>query len=279
MALPFLTTKTHRVDQRGRFGIGLKTLKRIADAITIHSAPYHFSGDQLSLKRVEQEPGQPSFYCPTRDTLLVLDLRENFAEKEFRSWFEAWEEDGLIFLESVSRFRWCSVKGEVFLDRAVEKGGWEPAAFDPLHEAILAIRHRHLRGRDREWRVWNATVSVPADLKPAHKARSETTQISVAVPEQPSRGSLYIGVKTRWPTPWRPCSVRRASCLPRSGLSPRAPSPGSSSASPPHGSVARDPRPLPKPRPSGKSATTRAALPGQRVCNVNGEKEAVQGTG
>ena len=199
MALPFLTTKTHRVDQRGRFGIGLKTLKRIADAIAIHSAPYHFSGDQLSLKRVEQEPGLPGFYSPARDTLLVLDLRENFAEEELRSWFEAWEEDGLIFLGFVSRFRWCAVKGESLLDRAVEKGGWEPASFDPLHEPVLAIRHRHVSGRDREWRVWNATVSVPAHLKPAHKARSETTEISVAVPDQPSRGSLYIGLKTRVP--------------------------------------------------------------------------------
>lgn len=45
MALPYLTTKTERTDQRGRFGIGMKTLKRIADSVGIHSAPYHFSGD------------------------------------------------------------------------------------------------------------------------------------------------------------------------------------------------------------------------------------------
>jgi hypothetical protein len=37
MALPYLTTKTERLDQRGRFGIGMKTLKRIADAVSIHS--------------------------------------------------------------------------------------------------------------------------------------------------------------------------------------------------------------------------------------------------
>lgn len=53
MALPFMTTKTDRDDQRGRFGIGLKTLKRIAHTVAIHSAPYHFSGDRLSFGRVE----------------------------------------------------------------------------------------------------------------------------------------------------------------------------------------------------------------------------------
>src|ERR1700722_8569990 len=37
MALPFVTTKANRTDQRGRFGIGLKTLKRIADDLAIHS--------------------------------------------------------------------------------------------------------------------------------------------------------------------------------------------------------------------------------------------------
>ena len=199
MSLPFLTTKTHRVDQRGRFGIGLKTLGRFAGAIAIHSAPYHFSGDHLSLERVEQEPGLPNFYSPATDTLLVLDLNDNFSEEALRSWFEAWEEDGLIFLGSVSRFRWCAAKGEALFDRAVEKSDWEPAAFDPLHEPVVAIRHRYVRGQNREWRVWNATLSVPAHLKPAHKARSEHTEISVAVPDQPSRGSLYIGFKTRVP--------------------------------------------------------------------------------
>jgi hypothetical protein len=56
MALPYLTTKTNRVDQRGRFGIGLKTLNRIAQAIAVHSDPYHFSGNQLSLVGLDPEP-------------------------------------------------------------------------------------------------------------------------------------------------------------------------------------------------------------------------------
>ena len=197
MALPFITTKMHRIDQRGRFGIGLKTLRRIASAIAVHSAPYHFTGDQLSLARVEPEPGLPGFYDPAADTLLVLNLHDNFVQEELRNWFEEWEEDGLIFLGSVNRFRWCEAEGPPRLDRSLEKGPWKSAPFDPSHQPAPAIRHRRVRGRNREWRVWNATVSVPANLKPAHKARSDYTEISVAVPDRPSRSGLYIGFKTR----------------------------------------------------------------------------------
>ena len=195
MALPFITTKTHRIDQRGRFGIGLKTLRRIASAVAVHSAPYHFAGDQLSLARIEPEPGLPDFYDPAADTLLVLNLHDNFVEEKLRNWFEEWEEDGLIFLGSVSRFRWCEPEGPPRFDRSLKKGPWKTAPFDPSHQP--AIRNRRVRGRNREWRVWNATVSVPANLQPAHKARSDYTEISVAVPDRPTRGGLYIGFKTR----------------------------------------------------------------------------------
>ena len=199
MALPFLTTKTHQVDQQGRFGIGLKTLRRIASAIAIHSAPYHFSGDQVSLNRVTQESSLPGFYSPESETLLVLDLCENFTEQELIDWFEEWKEDGLIFLRSVNQFRWCNVKGKTRFERVVERDGWEPVAFKPLHEPVNEIRHRYVRGQNRKWRIWNAKISVPAHLNPAHKVRSKTTKISVAVPERPSQGSLYIGFKTRVP--------------------------------------------------------------------------------
>ena len=157
MALPFITTKTQRPDQRGRYGIGLKTLRRIANSITVHSAPYHFSGDLFALRQVEPEPALPGFYDPAIDTLLVLDLQHGFAEEGLAAWFEAWEDDGLIFLESVSRFRWCDSEGAPRLDRSVEKDPWRTAAFGASHP-LPTIRHRRVRGADREWRVWKATV-------------------------------------------------------------------------------------------------------------------------
>ena len=142
MALPFITTKLQRIDQRGRFGIGLKTLRRIASAIAVHSAPYHFTGDQLSLARVEPEPGLPGFYDPASDTLLVLNLYDNFVPEELKNWFEGWEEDGLIFLGSVDRFRWCEAEGQPRLDRSVEKdpGNQLPSTrrISPLPLSVIA---------------------------------------------------------------------------------------------------------------------------------------------
>ena len=47
------------------------------------------------------------------------------------------------------------------------------------------------------WALWRATLPVPDHLHPAHKARAEVTQISVAVPSAAGAGSLYVGFKTR----------------------------------------------------------------------------------
>jgi len=199
MALPFLTTKTHRTDQRGRFGIGLKTLKRIAQGLSIHSTPYHFSGDQLSLRVVNAENPLPGFYDPARDTLIVLELKEGFDEAEFAAWFDAWEDDGLVFLNSVSSFAWCQLSGEKVGEHWLEFGPWQPVAPTLSAGPVVALEFREGKGREGAWTVWRAALQVPAHLHPAHKARSDTTSISIAVPHHVLDGDLYIGFKTRVP--------------------------------------------------------------------------------
>ncbi len=85
MALPYLTTKTDRTDQRGRFGIGMKTLKRIANSVAIHSAPYHFSGNLLQFSHISAETAIPAFYDPAIDTMLVIDLNKELEEEDLSS--------------------------------------------------------------------------------------------------------------------------------------------------------------------------------------------------
>jgi hypothetical protein len=199
MALPYLTTKTHRVDQRGRFGIGLKTLNRITRSIAIHSAPYHFSGDQLSLAGLDPEPALESFYDPSEDTLLVLDLNEGFDEIDLKNWFDEWEDAGLLFLGSVGRFRWCAIDGKTIAQKTLEFGDWEDTGFATRHAGVQGIVQRRVQSADQAWTVWKATVRVPGQLHPAHKARSDTTDISVAIPDRPEHGTLYIGFKTLVP--------------------------------------------------------------------------------
>jgi hypothetical protein len=199
MVLPFLTTKTERRDQRGRFGIGLKTLKRIATSVAVHSAPYHFSVDQLHFDWVEPEPALPGFYDPQIDTMLVLDLREAFDEVELRDWFDAWGDEGLLFLDWVCSFRWCDLSGATIAERTLEFEPWIDAGCADLHKGVVALMTRRVLGPEDSWTVWRATVTVPTDLHPAHKARSETTDISVATAEGDSKPTLNIGFNTPVP--------------------------------------------------------------------------------
>ncbi|WP_187313289.1 sacsin N-terminal ATP-binding-like domain-containing protein [Lysobacter capsici] len=197
MALPFVTTKTHRTDQRGRFGIGLKTLKRIADNLAIHSAPYHFSGDQLSIKLVRAEGPLPGFYDPATDTMIVLRLKPDFSEEGLKAWLAEWKDDGLIFLTQVSSFRWCDLSGATLDGRTLNFGTLENITLIGDRTRIAALSRRQVQGASASWTVWCATLLVPDHLHPAHKARAEETRISVAVPSAADTGSLYIGFKTR----------------------------------------------------------------------------------
>lgn len=199
MALPFLTTKTNRTDQRGRFGIGLKTLRRIANGLSIHSHPYHFSGDQLSLHVVDAEDELPGFYVPSQDTLIVLDLKQEFDEAELKLWFEAWDDDGLIFLNSVSSFRWCDLAGSTIDGRTLSFDDWREVPLVQFEGPLTRLACREVQGDTENWTIWRATVEVPGHLHPAHKARSETTLISIAAPSDRRAGDLYIGFKTRVP--------------------------------------------------------------------------------
>lgn len=199
MALPYLTTKTERTDQRGRFGIGLKTLKRIADSVAIHSAPYHFSGDQLHFDWIDAEAGIPGFYDPARDTLLVAQLNKEFDEDALDTWFETWRHDSLLFLASVSRFRWCESDGTTRKERALSFSPWANAEYTLHHPAILNLKSRRVDGSGDRWTIWRATVEVPPHLHPAHKARSEKTDISVAIADGQTPPGLFIGFRTLVP--------------------------------------------------------------------------------
>jgi hypothetical protein len=199
MALPFMTTKTDRDDQRGRFGIGLKTLKRIAHNVAIHSAPYHFSGDQVSFGWMEPELALPGFYNPATDTLLALTLKDEVDERDLLDWFDQWQDDGLIFLASVRCFRFCTVDGQTLSERMMNVAPWADVPANASGR-LTGLQSRRVQGAGQQaWTVWRGTSVVPAHLAPAHKTRSATTVVSLAVSDQASHGGVYIGFKTRIP--------------------------------------------------------------------------------
>jgi hypothetical protein len=105
---------------------------------------------------------------------LVLDLKADFDELALKAWFDAWEDDGLLFLNSVCRFRWCAIDGKTIAEKTLSFGDWEDTGFASGRAHVAAIQRRRVESSDQNWTVWKATVQVPRNLHP-HKARSDTT--------------------------------------------------------------------------------------------------------
>lgn len=198
MIIPYFTTKELDPDQRGRFGIGLKTLARVASSMSIHSHPYHFSGNQETLRRTSDQEPIDGFYNPALDTMIVLHLKPGFDEFALRAWFEKWDDDGLIFLSSVRSFYWRAPSKETVSRKSVKPGAW--SVFDGgLDNGIELIEQREVASDGKNWTVWKARVRVPPDKHPEHKARNDTVHISVAVSDADIAGHLHIGFRTRVP--------------------------------------------------------------------------------
>jgi hypothetical protein len=200
MVLPYQTSKTNRTDQRGRFGIGMKTLLRIADTLAVHSAPYHFSCNQLDFDRLPPEPALPGFYDPMQHTLIVADLNSAFDESELTAWFDSWRHDGLLFLASVSQLTWCELDGSIKSQRALTFSDWTDTGYTLHHSGMHKLQCRFTKAQENDWTIWRASVAVPEHLHPAHKARSEVTDISIAISSQRTQSGVYIGFRTDIPT-------------------------------------------------------------------------------
>ncbi|TBZ73809.1 sacsin N-terminal ATP-binding-like domain-containing protein [Rhizobium leguminosarum] len=195
MMLPYVTTKEDDADQRGRFGIGLKTLRRISDGVAVHSGPYHFrSGAGVSIQNAPAELPIEDFFDAQRCTMLVLDL-VNFDETAFEAWFADWTDDSLVFLDRVRRFVWHRHGERV--PRKTLASDWtsvgETIAGAPLDRRTVVAG-------TTMWTVYRAMVPVPPDQSRAHKRTSSSTPISVAVSGKMQLSGLFVGFRTRVPT-------------------------------------------------------------------------------
>jgi hypothetical protein len=198
MALPYLTTKRDDPNQKGRFGIGLNTLARISNCMSVHSKPYHFSVEALAISRIVPEDAADQLYDPASDTLIVLDLDSDFREDALRRWFDSWEEDGLLFLSSVRSFRWCDLAGQTLAQKSVSRTAWKSAAFDGRYGQ--PVRRRLVRTPSNTWTTFNTDILIPSELERSHKAKSESTAISIAVPENSAKCGIFVAFRTRLPT-------------------------------------------------------------------------------
>ena len=195
MMLPYVTTKEDDADQRGRFGIGLKTLRRISDGVSVHSGPYHFgSGVGVSILNVPAEANIDGFFDADAETMLVLDLVD-FEEAAFEAWFADWTDDGLVFLDQVRRFAWW--KDGDLLARRTLASEW---AASGQTIAGGTLEKRTVMAGTTKWIVHRALVPTPADHARAHKRTGSATPISVAVAGEHQLAGLFVGFRTRVPT-------------------------------------------------------------------------------
>lgn len=198
MMLPFVSTKRDDADLWGRFGIGLKTLRRICTDIQVHGSPYHFgSSDAVSI--VERTPENPiaDFYDPSTDTLLVLNLDEDFDGSDFQSWFGSWTDDGLIFLDHVRRFE-LRRGDEEPLAHSTEAGAWIDVP-EKDHE-LARLQRRTVTAGNRVYLVHRGQVQVPMGQERFHKRTGATTRISIATGGVEEDRGIFVGFRTRIPT-------------------------------------------------------------------------------
>lgn len=198
MMLPFVSTKRDDADLRGRFGIGLKTLRRICTDIQVHGSPYHFgSGAAVSIVERSPEDAIAGFYNPAVDTLLVLDLDAEFNVASFEDWFAEWRDDGLIFLDHVRRFE-LQHDGDRITARSTKASAWTERPIDGGD--LVRLQSRTVTAGTRRYLVHRGYVEVPEGQERFYKRTGSTTTISVATAGVEEIGGIFVALRTRIPT-------------------------------------------------------------------------------
>lgn len=209
MSLAFVSTKGEDPFQKGRFGIGLKTLRALGSTLRVHSGPYHVGMSLTSSELAVCEPARlstPLFDGPGGETLLELELGPGFDGRGFKAWLEGLDVSSLLFLDSV---RTVSLAGSRAASPSVVlslRAGRRSHTDLSLGRSCSHCEHLELRSPDG--RIWDRYVvdrSVPRSApKRRQKLAGATTPIGIAVPRhQDEQGRIFaglpLGTDVRWP--------------------------------------------------------------------------------
>jgi len=198
MTMPFVSTKTQREDQRGKFGIGLKTLRRIAHPITVHGAPFHFRMDFLTFGNAAPLQAIPGLYDPATDTAVLGRLKTDISSARLAEWFANKAHDWLPFLSSLKRVTLCDADGAYVDEHVLDWSDW--ADFPVARQgSITGMLRRSAIADGASITVWRATLTVPENIAPSLKIKPRIVNISVALHEPNIAGSIYVGFRTQIP--------------------------------------------------------------------------------
>ena len=200
MCFAFVSTKRDDPKMTGKFGIGLKTLSRLADRFEVHCRPYNFAiaGNRFEIL---PKPRRSKIYDPqSNDTMLVLPLKREDAVPRIKQWIEMWNARNMLFLNHLRELSWVHLpSGKVGVARRLteRKTGrripWQESRSKiSITETIL-----NDRAQDQQWIRYDAEIPVPKKLSRAFKETGETTTVSVALPSHEDTNVLYAGLPTR----------------------------------------------------------------------------------
>ena len=202
MCFAFLSTKREDPKMTGKFGIGLKTLSRLADRFEVHCSPYHFAiaGNRFEIVR---RPRKSKFYDPhSTETLFVLPLKNEDSVFQIREWVESWYAGNMLFLNRLRELSWVYPdSGKVGVARRLAETRADTSIPWKTRRGTLTIKQTRLNNRAQEqnWVRYDAEIPVPKRLGRAFKATGATTTVSVAVPGKAETNVLYAGLPTKIP--------------------------------------------------------------------------------
>jgi hypothetical protein len=196
MTLALVSTKGADAMSTGKFGIGLKTLNRLADRFEVHSPPYDFAVADQHLSPVGRHEPLKGVWDPAADeTLLALALRADYPDDGLRSWLESFSADSLLFLSSVRRLELRQEDGVLLLERELADGGDRQVTLSIGDEQVSASE-RTLRDQDtgRTWTRLSVERTVPDGLERSDKLTPQQTPLAVAHGDERVHGRLFAGL-------------------------------------------------------------------------------------
>ena len=188
------SSKRHQSDAIGEKGIGFKSLFKIADAVTVHSEPYHFrldtGGSLQSLGMilptwVEEQSGirTGEVNAYTTGTLLVLELRPDLELTSLINQLEDFDFSFLLFarrLQSLHIVNYFARRPHRLSGLVLDIEG---------SKSILEIIRNGVKSRDKYWTHRYQAERLGLDSR---RPNNHTSSIVIAYPYKDSQGLLAL---------------------------------------------------------------------------------------
>lgn len=196
MTLALVSTKPDDSEATGKFGIGLKTVTRLAASFEVHSFPYHFRVTDQHLERVRARPTQPPLYTAAKpETLIALKLRDSYPADGLARWFEQLAPDALLFMRSVRRLELRDSAGALLDTHELKRSRSRKVelTLDSGQAEAEELELRHEKTGTKWWRLTTRLDTAPG-LHRADKATPARSPFAVAYCSAPGTGRLFAGL-------------------------------------------------------------------------------------